>query len=402
MQLVVRRGIWYAKGKIHGVLYRVSTGFREALGHRGRQAALRRLNEIELAIRSGAHGWSPSTTPTMRDFWTQTYEPTYTTRKTRPERDKQMMAHALPFFGDMALDAITQSDCERYLNIRRASPQANPRRKTFSQLAEGTVQRERAFLHAVLQKAVDDGIIDRNPWRGVESKEYAVRDRLVTDEEQAILLSRLSKRFQRFVLFLLGTGIRLEECRGINPGTDIDLQARLLRVTGKFKKTRTVPIPAELVTVIREQLRDEGGLWTQTQQRLREVLATACRAVEPSPAGTRPQWARKAQAGIPLIRPHDLRHTFGWRWLRGGGDIYALSRILGHAGVAVTERHYAKLLKEDLRAKADAVELGLGLPKPEADGKVIPWRKGRAARDRKKARFGPSVSEPHKRLRKTR
>jgi integrase len=259
----------------------------------------------------------------------------------------------------MGLDDITTSDCEAYLNHRREQACANPQRKTLKLVAEGTVQRERAVLCTIFRRAVDDGLIQRNPWKAVKALGYDVRDRVVTDEEQQALLARLSPRFQRFVLFLLGTGIRLDECRGINPATDIDLKARTLRVTGKFGKTREIPIPRRVAAVVRLQLRRDGQLWTQSPHRLREVLSTACREVAPSPPGTRPQWRKKAQPAIPLITPHALRHTFGHRWLKGGGDIYALSRILGHESIGVTERHYAKLLTPDLRTKMDGIDLGL-------------------------------------------
>jgi len=49
------------------------------------------------------------------------------------------------------------------------------------------------------------------------------------------------------------------------------------------------------------------------------------------------------RAKIPSITPNTLRHTFGTRWLQAGGDIYKLSKILGHSSVAVTEAHYAHL-----------------------------------------------------------
>ena len=52
-----------------------------------------------------------------------------------------------------------------------------------------------------------------------------------------------------------------------------------------------------------------------------------------------------------------LRHTFGTRWLQAGGDIYKLSKILGHSSVAVTEAHYAHLLKEDLVAASQQVRI---------------------------------------------
>ncbi len=91
---------------------------------------------------------------------------------------------------------------------------------------------------------------------------------------------------------------------------------------------------------LEEQLEQEGKLWKQNPQRLREVLAEGC-----------------ARAKIPTITPHVLRHTFGTRWLQAGGDIYKLSKILGHSSVAVTEAHYAHLLKEDLVAASQQAKI---------------------------------------------
>lgn len=359
MYLSNRKGVWYAVGKIHGRLYRESTGFRGKRGSEGFKLAERRKAEIENEIRADVYGWLPPPMPTVSEYWTTVYRPTYTVKKRAPEMDDRVMAHAEPILGPMRLDDVTTSDCESYLQFRRQQPCANPRRKTAKVVAEGTVQRERSFLSTLFRRAVDDGLIQQNPWKRVGREPYAVRDRVVTADEQRQLLSRLSPRFQRFVLFLIGTGVRLEECRGIDPARDLNLKARVVRVTGKFGKTRDVPIPAALVPVIKKQIKVDGGLWTQNPQRLRAVLARACRHVEPSAPGTLPQYRRKAQSRLAHVSPHALRHTFGHRWLKGGGDIYALSKILGHESVAVTERHYAKLLTEDLRAKMDAVDLGL-------------------------------------------
>lgn len=52
-----------------------------------------------------------------------------------------------------------------------------------------------------------------------------------------------------------------------------------------------------------------------------------------------------------------LRHTFGTRWLHAAGDIYKLSKVLGHSSVAVVEAHYTHLLKEDLVAASQQVRL---------------------------------------------
>lgn len=369
MYLSNRNGTWYAVGKIQGALYRVSTGFRGPSGSKGYRLAQRRMVDIEHAIRSGLNGWLTAPSPTVKAYWDDTYRPTYTVKKRASRLDDQVMAHALPVLGSLRLDEVRKSDCERYLNDRRRAFCANPGHRQPRRIAEGTVQRERSFLHAFFQQAVEDGLIEKNPWRNIERVPYAVRDRVLSDSEQSVLLARLSPRFQRFVLFLLGTGIRLEECRGIDPKTDMNLDTRTLRVTGKFDKTREVPIPADLVPIIKKQLKADGTLWTQTAQRLRAVLAKVCREVPPSPREVRPQWQRRPQAGIPHLSPHALRHTFGHRWLKGGGDIYALSKILGHESVGVTEKHYAQLLKEDLRAAMDAIDLGL--PKQRKPGLIL-------------------------------
>jgi integrase len=70
---------------------------------------------------------------------------------------------------------------------------------------------------------------------------------------------------------------------------------------------------------------------------------------------------QRSNAGIAkvcrLCRRRNRRHTFGIRWLQAGGDIHKLSKILGHSSVAVTEAHYAHLLKEDLLAASQQVRI---------------------------------------------
>jgi len=100
-----------------------------------------------------------------------------------------------------------------------------------------------------------------------------------------------------------------------------------------------------------EQLEEDGKLWKQNPQRLREVLADG-----------------SARAKVPPVTPHALRHTFGTRWLQAGGDIYKLSKILGHSSVAVTEQHYAHLLKEDLVAASQQVKIPVA---PRGTGNVV-------------------------------
>lgn len=87
--LKARNGIWYYVKKIKGKRRRISTGFPVAT-KASKESAKRRATEIELEIRSNAHGWSKEV-PTVKDYWTKNYRPTYTVKKSAPERDDQVM-----------------------------------------------------------------------------------------------------------------------------------------------------------------------------------------------------------------------------------------------------------------------------------------------------------------------
>jgi integrase len=83
----------------------------------------------------------------------------------------------------------------------------------------------------------------------------------------------LHPRFQRFVRFALGTGCRLDEIRGIDSTSDIDWIRGTVHVIGKFRKERDVPMQPDARAALEEQLQEDGKLWKQNPQRLREVLA---------------------------------------------------------------------------------------------------------------------------------
>ena len=68
----------------------------------------------------------------------------------------------------------------------------------------------------------------------------AVRARLLFPDGEVAIRAVLSPRFQRFLTFLLQTGLRLEECRSIDPARDI--KDGCVHVVGKFGKARSVPL----------------------------------------------------------------------------------------------------------------------------------------------------------------
>ena len=66
------------------------------------------------------------------------------------------------------------------------------------------------------------------------------------------------------------------------------------------------------------------------------------------------------RAGVPEIRFHDLRTTYASNFVMAGGDIFALSKLLGHTSVEMTAKKYAALHPNFMQKVAGTVEFGIG------------------------------------------
>ena len=140
-----------------------------------------------------------------------------------------------------------------------------------------------------------------------------------------------SRRDRLMVLVCLDMGLRLSEVASLSKPA---LSPDGVRITGKGRKTRIVPISQDLLTELLF-CGSPDHLWLGHRHRplSRDGVKTAFRRIF-------------HRAGIPA-GPHSLRHTFATEYLRRGGDLYRLSRILGHSDVRTTEI-YLHLVSADL------------------------------------------------------
>jgi integrase len=207
-------------------------------------------------------------------------------------------------------------------------------------VSNGTVNTVWATASAAFSYFVDMEWITVNPCAGVRGLKIDQRVFPWLESPEAItrLLAELPHKWRTLVAFLVGTGCRLDEALMLR-WDDVDLEHRLvtLRKT-KSGKARRVPIFDSVLTVLKEMklARDASSyLWPGHKgKRLSQ------------PSIRKPFKAAVIRAGLPKqLRLHDLRHTFASLFLVDGGDIFKLSRILGHHSVVVTERTYAHLKK---------------------------------------------------------
>ena len=160
---------------------------------------------------------------------------------------------------------------------------------------------------------------------------------------------KTQKRDIAMLTLLLGTGMRVSECVGLNL-SDIDFSINGLKVTRKggnqvvlyFSDEVKVP----LVDYIEERnenpyLKDEPALFCSLQNK------------RITPRAVQNLVKKYASISTPLkhITPHKLRSTYGTALYRETGDIYIVADVLGHKDVNTTKKHYAAI-SEDLRKNA--------------------------------------------------
>ncbi|HEY77719.1 MAG TPA: tyrosine-type recombinase/integrase [Dehalococcoidia bacterium] len=181
------------------------------------------------------------------------------------------------------------------------------------------------------------------------------------------------------MLTLLDTGLRCSELNGLTLQA-VNLDSRLLKVWGKGSKERLVPIGAKV----------QKALWKYTTCHRPEPAMPRYDHVFLTRDG-RPLTKNRLEsivghygkkAGITGVRlsPHTLRHTMAVTFLRNGGDVFSLQRILGHSQLEVL-RGYINLALSDIsrvhlrNSPADNLELptrrvgGRNLPKTGKAGK---------------------------------
>lgn len=145
---------------------------------------------------------------------------------------------------------------------------------------------------------------------------------------------------------IFDTGMRLGETLLIEE-TDIDFIKRTILLKAentKEKKDRYVFFSQEMLKQLRR--------WLQYKDRYRQSKYVFCTnkgkllKVNNYETNFKKYGER---IGLSEIHPHMLRNNFAKRFLMQGGDIYTLSRILGHSSVKVTEEAYLDLDENDLR-----------------------------------------------------
>jgi integrase len=247
-----------------------------------------------------------------------------------------------------------------------------------------SINRDIQRLQSILARAVEWGVLDLHPLKGLKpmKADKTGRVRFLTTQEEAALRKALADREEKLrqarirfntwriargkkplperegdlldyirplVLVALNTGLRRGELLGLTWGS-VNFSAKLLTVTAATAKsghTRRVPLNVEALSTL-----------TAWYERRGKPQAEAL--VFPGHDGERmtridTAWGTLMKtAALKNFRLHDCRHHFASRLVQAGVDLYTVKELLGHSEIAMTEK-YSHLAPDNLRLAVEKV-----------------------------------------------
>ena len=174
---------------------------------------------------------------------------------------------------------------------------------------------------------------------------------LLTDTEKKY--HKLTKeRDLAIMTLLLGTGIRVSECVGIDI-TDIDFEASAIKIHRKGGKETFIYYGNEVKIALENYINNSRKKIVEEQNLDEQALFLSIQNKRLNQRSIEKLVKKYAISVTPLkhITPHKLRSTYGTNLYRETGDIYLVAEVLGHNDVNTTKKHYAAI-DEDLKKKA--------------------------------------------------
>jgi len=215
--------------------------------------------------------------------------------------------------------------------------------------SSATMARKIATLRSFYKWAERRGLADTNPMTLIRTPRQSKRlPKAITIEQIEKLLAApddkevLGLRDRAMLETLYSTGIRVSELVGLELD-EIDLTGEAIKVKGKGKKERVVPLGSHAMAAIRkymEMLRADGRfLSAWAEGKARRPLFVNKHGGRLSSRSVRRKLDKylKAVGLDPTISPHTLRHSFATHLLDNGADLRSVQELLGHQSLSTTQ-----------------------------------------------------------------
>jgi len=246
--------------------------------------------------------------------------------------------------------AVREVDVTQFLaSLREGAPERAP-------LSASSAARTLAAVRGLHRFLALEGVTQTDPAEGVAPPKAPKRlPKAISVKEVERLLSAASLgdspgalRDRAMLEVLYGAGARISEAVGLDLD-DIDLEQGSVRLFGKGRKERLVPLGSyarEAVTAYTVRARPSMALHGKGTPAM--FLNLRGGRLSRQGAWTTIHAAAKRAGLGETVSPHTLRHSFATHMLEGGADVRVVQELLGHASVTTTQI-YTKVTVQHLR-----------------------------------------------------
>ena len=174
--------------------------------------------------------------------------------------------------------------------------------------------------------------------------------------QKKVFYEKTRERDLAIVTLLLGTGIRVSECVGLDV-EDVDFKNNGIKVTRKGGNEMIVYFGAEVEKSLKNYLSVRKGVTPQAGHEHALFFSAQRRRISVQAVENLVKKYARQITTTKKITPHKLRSTYGTALYKETGDIYLVADVLGHKDVNTTRKHYAEMDDERRRQAASAVHL---------------------------------------------
>ncbi len=271
-----------------------------------------------------------------------------------------------PHIGNRTLSALSTNEIQEFYNTIKKQGRVHSDRTHGKELADSMVRKTHMLLHEALDMAVQQRLLIVNPTNGTTIPKNNYKEKQVLNDKQLekfMMVIREDKLWYDFFYTELTTGLRKGEICGLRWG-DFDENSGRLKIkrsVGALKdgvlpigetKTETgareILLPPSTAAILKARKENAVGDWIFHNFHKPEE------PMNPQSAYTHLKVILK-KAELPLIRFHDLRHTFATHAIAEGVDAKTLSGILGHTNASFTLDTYTHVTTDMQKSAAKIV-----------------------------------------------
>lgn len=198
---------------------------------------------------------------------------------------------------------------------------------------------------------------------------------LLNEADKAKDLTRQQQKFHEktrvrdlaIVTLLLGTGIRVSECVGLDIN-DVDFKNHGIRIVRKGGNQVVVYFGDEVEKALKDYLEERNSIVPEPGHENALFLSLQKKRISVRSVENLVRKYSSASVGLKKISPHKLRSTYGTSLYKETGDIYLVADVLGHSDVNTTRKHYAAM--EDSRRRMARNKVTLRENSPEDSKKA--------------------------------